>query len=629
MKMTAPRKFNRAHVLPLLAFALTGLSTSADSNASAFFFYKFTPIADSLPGFPYSSLDPFPSINSSGRIAFSGTLTGGVAGVFTRLGTGGVNTLATSDPQGFSDFGIETSINSLNMVSFSAIRIHNPDPIITTILRGEGNSSTKLLSDASSDPNHLTDFCGIQINNEGSVAFRAERSNGKHEIRAHGAGQLNGVFRIIAEEGSEFSDLHCAPSIAHDGTVAFGATRDFRRAIFTRTESGTLTRMIADTDGFTSFSDLALNQFGGLAFTASLAGFGGQGAFRLKDGFLSTLMTTNQPNPDGRPVAVSINESGTVAFGLSRDANGSSVHLGPNSVFGRIVGIGNLVFNGRLVRDAMIGGGAINSTGQVVVSLGFFDGSVVIARGDPVNLLNDIVFTGAMVLTAASDGGVDVGTNPPAPPKGAVLTFDLTFLSSGGQLDVKLGTKVVQSIRASEVGVRKVVSVPLDPALTKGGLQFSLSGKKGSGVQIGAVTVPGISSKPLSMEELASWKVDESRGGVASFTNTARYPAKIQLTKTGAQDPKTGLTPVSAAVLSDEGVDASADLMLSTLRVAGIATKKCTTGDVNGDKLKDLVCDVALTDAALKARTVSLEAMTQSGWGIEGAAAVGAAGVTK
>lgn len=616
MKMTSRRR----RCTPVL-LALAGLASSAGSNASAFFFYKFTPIADTQPGFPYTTLTPFPSINSSGRIAYTGTLTGGVEGAFTRLGTGGINVLADSGVTPYSVFGLDTSINSLHHVAFSALK-QGSDGFIDTILRGEGNSATELITDASNDPDHLTRFCGLQMNIEDSVVFRAQRSDGKQEIRTQGAGPLNGVHRTIAVEGSEFANLGCAPSIAQDGTVAFTGTRNGHRAIFTRDESNQLTILIDDSSGFLSFNDIAVNQFGGLAFTSTLPG-GAQAVHRLRNGFITKLMDTNQPNAGGRPVGVSLNESGTVAFELSRDANGSSVNLGPNSIFGRIVGIGSLLFNNRMVFAAHIGRDAINSTGQVVVSLVFFDGSTMIARGDPVNLLKDIVFTGGLVLTAASEGGAGTGTSLPTQPKGAVMTFELTFLSLDSQVDVKLGGKVVQAIRATDVGVRRTVSVPLDPELARGGLQIALTGKKGASAQIAALTIPGLSEKPLDAQTLASWKFE----GAASVTNVGRYPVKVQLAKVGVGAP--GTTLLSATIFSDEGVDASADLMLSSLRIGGVAARpakggpECKTSDVNGDKLADLTCAAAVPDAVLKAGTVSIEAMTQSGWGIEGASTLG------
>jgi hypothetical protein len=210
------------------------------------------------------------------------------------------------------------------------------------------------------------------------------------------------------------------------------------------------------------------------------------------------------------------------------------------------------------------------------------------------------------------------------------MTFDLTFLSLDSQVDVKLGDKVVQSIRASDIGVRKVVSVPLDPELARGGLQIALAGKEGASVQIAAVTIPGLSEKPLDADALANWKVDESRkGGVVSVTNVARYPVKVQLAKAGAGGA-TGTTLVSATIFSDEGVDASADLMLASLRIGGVAPRatkggpECKPSDVNGDKLVDLTCAVEVPDVVLKAGTVPVEAMTQSGWAIEGASTLGA-----
>jgi hypothetical protein len=614
----------RSRCAPAL-LALAGLASSAVGSASPFFFYKFTPIADTLPGFPYTILTPFPSINSSGRVAFSGTLTGGVEGVFTRLGTGGVNTLADSGVTPFRLFGLDTSINSLNRVAFTALDPDNFD----TILRGEGNSATQLIKEG--DSNHLSQFCGLQMNNEDSVAFLALRSDGKHEVRTQGAGPLNGVHRTIAVEGSEFSGLGCAPSIAHDGTVAFTGTRNGHRAIFTRDEAGQLTIMIDDSSGFLSFNDIALNQFGGLAFTSTLPG-GAHAVHRLKGGVITKLMDTNQPNAGGFPVGVALNESGTVAFELSRDANGSQINLGPNSLFGRIVGTGNLLFNNRMVFAAHLGRDAINSTGQVVVSLVMFDGSTVIARGDPTNIFDTIRITGGLVLTAAAEGGAGAGTSLPTPPKGAVMTFDLTFLALDSQVDVTLGGKVVQSIRASDVGVRKTVSVPLDPALARGGLQIALVGKTGASAQIAAVTIPGLSEKPLDAAALAKWKADDSRkGGVVSVIEVARYPVKVQLAKSTTDRARTpGTTLVNATIFSDASVDASADLMLASLRVGGAAPRpakggpECKASDVDGDKLPDLTCAVEVPDTVLKAGAVPIEAWTQSGWAIEGANALGA-----
>lgn len=631
MKVLSRRGFRPAQALPTLAIAIGAIMASADSHAAGMFFYKFTPIADSGPGFPYTGIAPFPSINSSGRIAFGATLTGGNEGVFTRLGTGPVETLLDAGTSGYSSFGLETSINSLSMVSFTALKTTSGGST-RSILRGQNFSATPLIAESSD----LSAFCGIQINNFGRVAFRAKRKDGTQEIRTQGEGVLTGVKRIIVHEGtgvSDYSQLGCAPSIAHDDTVAFTATRFGRRAIYSIDAAGVETRWIDNSSTFDFFNEIALNAQGGLAFTSSLQG-GGEGVYHLNGGFLAKLMDT-YGNFEGRPVNVALNEHGTVVYERSREANGSSVYVGPGQVFGRIIGFGNLMFN-RMVHDVHISRGAINSTGQVAVQIQFFGGSTMVARGEPVRLIDTTHYTGGLVLSSETDGGVNVGTTFPTPPKDALLTFDLTFFSPDGQLDVTLGGKVVQSIAASEVGVRKLVSVPLDPELVKGGMQFVLQGK-GASAQVANVILPGLSSKPLDLEAFSNWKVDESGGGIADAVNVARYPVAVQVTKAAFQDPKKrGITLLNAAVLSDEGVDATADLVLSSLRLAGTAPRTrtdkaglgepdCIVTEVNGDKLNDLVCAVELTDAVIKSGALPLEALTQSGWSIEGAGAFGGA----
>src|ERR1051325_5709940 len=177
-----------AAVLVLLGFGITRVA-----DASAFFFYKFTPIADSQGGFPYQAIFGVPAIDSSGRIAFNARLTGGVEGVFTRLGNGGVKTLADSGEFNLG-FGIAPSINPLHTVLFVGLK-SGSDRTIETFLRGSGNSATPLVT--SSD--NLHNFCGTQINVEGTAAFRADRADGHKVILAQGQGQLTGVVRTIAE----------------------------------------------------------------------------------------------------------------------------------------------------------------------------------------------------------------------------------------------------------------------------------------------------------------------------------------------------------------------------------------------------------------------------------------------
>jgi len=631
--MSVNRLVRSVHVRRFAAAGLValGLGVVHDSDASAFFFYRFTPIADSQGGFPFQAVFGLPAINGSGRIAFNARLTGGVEGVFTRLGTGGVNSLADTGSTDFNlGFGIAPSINSLNTVLFVGLK-QGPDRVIETFLRGSGVSATPLVS--SSD--NLHGFCGTQINIEGTAAFRAERADGHHVILAQGAGQLNGVVRTIAEEGAEFSALDCAPSIGFDGTVAFIATRNGRRGIFTRAKNGTLTVIAEDTGPFASFGALALNQQGGIAFQAIRQGFG-PGLFRIKNGSFVKVTDYNTANT-GAPAGFSINESGQVAFEFSFGANGSSVSLGPNSLFGRVIGTGSVIA-GRVVQFVHIDRDALNSVGQLAVFIVFTDGTSMIARGDPVRFPDTVVATGALqVATLAAGQSVTVTTPIVVPPAHLTLSFDLTPLTADGELTVKLGNKVLNSIAASEPGVRRRVSIPIDArAIAKeqslghtAPLQFVFSGKSAASAQISDVVIPGILSDRMEAPTLSRWHIDTSSGGSATVVSAGRLPVKIRLTRAG--DPKADAKLVSVAVLSSKDFDAPADIDRASLRLAGAPVRKtrdaagkeqlaCQARDVNNDKIADLVCEVEAPrlDSSKEREALRLEAMTHHGWGIAG-----------
>jgi len=628
------------------ALFLLCLGIAGNADASPFFFYKFTPIADTLGGFPYENVSGFPAMNSSGRIAFRARLTGGVEGMFTRLGSGGVNTLADTGSTEFNfGFGIAPSINSLNTVLFVGLK-QTPDRVVEVFLRGSGNSATPLVS--SSD--NLSNFCGTQINIEGTAAFRADRADGHRVILAQGAGPLTGVVRNIAEEGSEFSSLGCSPSIGFDGSVAFTATRNGRRAIFTRAKNGTLTQILDDGGPFAAFGALALNQQGGIAFQAVRQGFG-LGLFRIKNGAFVKVTDYNVGGA-GAPAGFSINESGQVAFEFSFGANGSSVHLGPNSLFGRLIGTGSVLF-GRTVMFAHIDRDALNSTGQIAVWIIFTNGTEMIARGDPVRFPDTVLATGALQVATGAGRSVSVDTPIVTPPVHAILSFDVAFLTADGELSVKLGDKVLKSIAASDPGVRRRVSIPVDMrGIAKeprpghvGSLQFVLAGKPGASAQIADVVIPGLLADRMESSALSRWHVDTSGGGSAAVVSTARLPVKIRLSQAEDRNvSKSEANVVTVAVLSAKDFDAPADIERSSLRLAGSPVRKtrdkegkeqltCDARDVNNDKIKDLVCEVevARIRPSKREETLRLEAMTQFGWGIAGSGVlrVGRAPYTK
>ena len=409
---------------PVLILVLLTLALVPHAHAGPLFFYKFTPVADTQGGFPYEALGLFPSINSGGRVAFIATLTGGNQAVMSRRGTGGPNTVQDLASGPYSSFGITTAINSLETILFVGLK-QGDDEVLTDLVRGQGNAATKLLT----FPNDRVDsFCGSQINIQKTVAFTGERRDGSHVILAVGAGDLTGPTRVIAEEGVDgFTTLGCAPSIGFDGTVAFTAIRNGRRAIFTRgpPPANQLTQIIDDSGPFVGFTDVAFNQQGGVAFGARLAS-GARTIQRIRNGVLTKVGDTSQIGG-----ALSINESGQVAFEVVNPIGGATaVFLGPNSLFGRVVGPGSVVL-GRTVASAHIERGSLNSVGQIAVHLAFFDGTQMIARGDPVT--PDIFADLSALQLATADAGVSAGTPMPTFPIKSMLTFDVAFLSAHGE----------------------------------------------------------------------------------------------------------------------------------------------------------------------------------------------------
>jgi hypothetical protein len=505
-------------------------------------------------------------------------------------------------------------------------------------VRAQGAAATKLIT---APGDHADAFCGgSQINIQKNVVFGATLSNGHNAIIVAGSGDLTGPVRTIAEEGAEFTSLACSPSIDADGRVAFMGIRNGRRGIFTigPPPQSTVTVMVDDNGPFVGFTDVALNRTGGLAFGARLPG-GARVIERIKSNAMTKVGDTT---PGGG--ALSINDSGDVAYEVGSGV--TSVYRGPASLFGRIVGPGTVVL-GRTVASAAIDRDSFNSVGQVAVLLTFFDGTQMVARAEPVHEVIAVP-VGALQLTA--DGGsVGTGTSLPTPVRG-LLTFDVSFLSSQGTLTPKVDGVALKPIPASQPGVRQHISIPFDarppgkvkrPLSRMGELRFALDGKPGASVQISNVSIPGLFEDRIDADALSRWRADTSRGGSVEVVSITRLPVKIRLTPAGKPPAaKTDVELVRAAVLSTEDLDATNDLDRNTLRLGGFPVRSerdnsgkqqpvCEESDVDGDKRKDLVCEVEVKGLAKpekdKKTELRLEAMTRFGWGIGGADVLAAA----
>ncbi len=653
MSLLRRRPTESRRFLPQLAALALSLGAAGAAHAGALFFYKFTIIADTKGGFPFQSFNGAPAINSDGLMSFHGFLTGGNEGVFTSNAFGNYHTLADSMTTPYNlGFDATTSINGLGQVAFNA-QSTGPDSTVTTMLRSQGGSVTALVD----SPFHLFFYQGAQINDGGEVVSLAEREDGGNAVVVWGPPPLLSVIRAVAvdkpntdmHQAFVFASLSGEPAINNAGVVAFAAVKtDGFGGIFTKDTQGNLTEIVGVDSRFAGFDGaVALNETGsinkvGMVLFEAAQQSGGDALFlwtpdsltKIADVFAQNAVLLGDFTMDFR---------GQVAYELILDTfNTRAVFRGPHSLFGRVIGPGDVLF-GRTVASANIQRGSMNLNDQLAVLILFTDGTQVIARGDPASIFGEVgVITGVLQATTGTGSSVGVCT-PVAPLSGyRALSFDVTFLSGGGTLDVKLGDTVIKSLSSADIGVRQRVSVPIDlrrnsktrsaaaePLGRAGQLQFVLSGKPGLTAQIGNVRIPGVFADSFASESLARWHIDKSGGGSASVVSAGRFPVSISI-EPAKGSSRSGSHRVSVIATSAKGLDVTTDIERPTLRLLGspVLTKRDASGrDVpdcetrtNRDKVKELVCQFELKGLSANNHdpTLTLEAATPFGWGIIG-----------
>jgi hypothetical protein len=650
-----PLRLQLAKGLSVLAL---GMGMAYGANAGVWFFYKFTPIADSQGGFPFENFIGAPAINSDGLIVYHGHLTGGIEGIFTSQVQGSINTVADSGSAAYDlGFAPDLAINDSGQVSFIALS-EGKNQTTVTEYRGQGNSATALVD----YPYNLNSYCGTQINANGSVASLAARDDGGQAVIVQGGGPLLSVIRAVAvdkpntdmDQAIVVSQLNCAPSINNDGMVAFtGIKTDAFGGVFTGDSEGNFTEIVGTDSTFNTFGNVTLNESGSvnkvgmvLFQTGLKSGHEALYLWQAVSPTASSLTEIVDATAMGAAIGgFAMDYRGQVAYELLLDAfDSAAVYRAPGSPFGRIVGPGDVLF-GRTVYAAHIDRGALNFNDQLAVHLVFTDGSEMIARGDPASRFPITGFPVSGILQATTGRGSSVSVSTPVamPPVYSILSFDLKFVSTGGGLDVKLGDSTIESIPAGEPGVRRHISIPIDlrkssktPSAaagrvgTAGSLQFVLSGQAGLTAQIGNVRIPGVFADSFQSQSLARWHVS---GGSAAVVNDARLPVNVRIEAEKRAGGKSGGHLVSVTISGGEGLDVTKDIVRATLRLAGSppGTKRDGAGHEvpaceahDKEKQKELICQFEVKGLSSKnlAPTLTLEAATPFGWGVSGSARV-------
>ncbi len=151
--------------------------------------------------------------------------------------------------------------------------------------------------------------------------------------------------------------------------------------VFTTSVStqGVFTPISLQDDTFASFSTVAINDPGTVAFVANLT-TGGAGIFtKSSDGLLTTIVNTSDAFKSFGNVA--INNQGTVAFAARLNAGGQGIFIGANPVTDKVIATGDSLL-GSTVTSLTFASRGLNNNQQIVFFATLADGESGIFRAD-------------------------------------------------------------------------------------------------------------------------------------------------------------------------------------------------------------------------------------------------------
>lgn len=261
---------------------------------------------------PYFSVSS-PSINSSGQVAFYGLPYSSLLWKLYRDTAGSkvsVQEFASSDT-----FDLSTSINDSGVIAFTG----TISPHSSSVYRSYGT----LIARAGTDG--FVSVFEATINNSGTVAFRANRSGSFGAYAGNG-----GAITTIADSSGAISSVRPGPvSLNALGMASFSVNLDDgRQAVYIG--NGTILTPIIDTTGeFSDFGSTSINSFGQVAFNASLDG-GGSGVYLAGPNSTATKVVGTGDSLFGSTVTSAIinndsmNDLGQIAiiYGLSNGVRG-------------------------------------------------------------------------------------------------------------------------------------------------------------------------------------------------------------------------------------------------------------------------------------------------------------------
>lgn len=277
-----------------------------------------TVIGDSALNAEVNSFSESVSVNNSGQVAVWATIS--LPGVDERIvrGDGGaLTTIAEAGPgKQFSFLSVITSLNDAGEAAWQGELDQAGIP--QGLFTGSGGAVDTLFSTASSE--FTSSFAGPAINDVGQIAFRASTSTSQGDaIFRYDGGS---TFTTIVDSKGPFSAVFDQnPALNAGGTVAVLGFNDGLSTGYILVGDGLApaTPLIQTGSGFTSFSSVAINNSGHVAFSARLTDFLSLGIFVGADPVNDRVIGTGD-SLDGSTVSFvslyreGLNNSGKIAF---------------------------------------------------------------------------------------------------------------------------------------------------------------------------------------------------------------------------------------------------------------------------------------------------------------------------
>jgi hypothetical protein len=197
-----------------------------------------------------------PAINDSGRVAFKALVTDAQQQQQQQIltGSGGPLTTVAATGEQFAEFGTRTPIDSDGQVAFLALLANEQ----SAIFRGDDES----LSQVAITSAQLSQLFEPAMSRNGRLAFAGQTPQGPLRLFS---GPPGGPFPLVPGTDGLFFNLGIHPAVNDDGVVAFVATSEPGRGIYS-VAPGDVIGTLADDVDVATFTNVSFNDAGRAAF---------------------------------------------------------------------------------------------------------------------------------------------------------------------------------------------------------------------------------------------------------------------------------------------------------------------------------------------------------------------------